>query len=64
MKFVIGMLAVILLVGVGGLLASIFPGYVAVYAIAVAAAVFGLLCILIGYKGCQKEYVEEDNSQQ
>lgn len=63
MKFVVGALLVILLVGIGGLLASIFPGYVAVYAIAVAAAVFGLICIYVGYKGCKKEYIEEDSQQ-
>ena len=63
MKFVVGVLLVILLVGVGGLLASIFPGYVAVYAMAIAAAIFGLICVFVGYKGCQKEYVEEDSQQ-
>ena len=64
MKIFAGALAVVLLVSVGGLLASLFPGYTAVYGIAIAATLFGLLCILVGYKGCEKEYTVEDNSNQ
>ena len=62
MKFFTGALVVILLVAIGGLLASLVPGYTVVYAIAIIAALFGLLCILIGYKGCEKEYTVEENS--
>ena len=63
MKFVVGALLIVLLVGIGGLLASIFPGNIAICAIAIAASIFGLICVFVGYKGCQKEYVEDDSQQ-
>ena len=59
MKFVVGTLLVALLVSIGGLLASLFPGYIAVYGIVIAATVFGLFCIFVGYKGGKKEYIIE-----